>query len=169
MSALTPKQQRFVETFLLDLNATQAAIRAGYSERTANQQGPRLLDNEDVRKAIDAAKRERSEIAGLMPPGCSVVSLLRPRLIWLTSTRRPATSSRSTTGRAFGVRASSLALKLSFAGAGEDRKQVGHVKKIKLSDRLRRLELIGRHVRVNAFQEQIAVSGVDGLADRLLR
>src|SRR6185369_10974314 len=40
-----------------------------------------------------------------------------------------------------------------FAGSGEERKQVGHVKKIKLSDRLRRLELIGKHIRVNAFQE----------------
>lgn len=45
LPALTPKQQRFVEPFLLDLNATQAAIRAGYSERTANQQSPRLLEN----------------------------------------------------------------------------------------------------------------------------
>jgi phage terminase small subunit len=43
------------------------------------------------------------------------------------------------------------------------------VKKIKLSDRVRRLELIGKHVRVNAFQEQVVVSDLGGLADRLTR
>jgi hypothetical protein len=37
--AMTPRQQRFVDEYLLDLNATQAAIRAGYSARTANEQG----------------------------------------------------------------------------------------------------------------------------------
>ncbi len=42
---MTPKQQRFVHEFLIDLNATQAAARAGYSEKTAPQQGGRLLKN----------------------------------------------------------------------------------------------------------------------------
>ena len=41
--SLTDRQERFCEEYLLDLNATQAAIRAGYSRKTANQQGPRLL------------------------------------------------------------------------------------------------------------------------------
>ena len=38
---MTPRQRRFVDEYLLDLNATQAAIRAGYSPRTANEQGAR--------------------------------------------------------------------------------------------------------------------------------
>lgn len=45
MVDLTSKQRRFVENYLLDLNATQAAIRAGYSQKTARQQGHRLLTN----------------------------------------------------------------------------------------------------------------------------
>ncbi|HOW49043.1 MAG TPA: terminase small subunit [Rubrivivax sp.] len=49
---MTPKQQRFVDEYLVDLNATAAARRAGYSERTAEQQGPRLLGNVGVRAAI---------------------------------------------------------------------------------------------------------------------
>jgi phage terminase small subunit len=40
---LTPKQRRFVDEYLMDLNATQAAIRAGYSTHTAEQQGARLF------------------------------------------------------------------------------------------------------------------------------
>ena len=50
--SLTPKQERFVAEYLIDLNATQAAIRAGYSEKTAQQQGSRLLLNVKVQEAI---------------------------------------------------------------------------------------------------------------------
>ncbi len=49
---LTPKQHRFVTEYLVDLNATQAAIRAGYSPKTAPQQGSRLLRNAVVQQAI---------------------------------------------------------------------------------------------------------------------
>jgi len=49
---LTPKQRRFVTEYLVDLNASQAALRAGYSPRTAPQQGSRLLKNVDVQAAI---------------------------------------------------------------------------------------------------------------------
>ena len=49
---LTPKQHRFVTEYLVDLNASQAALRAGYSPRTAPQQGSRLLKNVDVQAAI---------------------------------------------------------------------------------------------------------------------
>lgn len=58
---LTPKQQRFVEEYLVDLNATQAAIRTGYSEHTAEVQGSRLLSKAKVREAVDAALKTRSE------------------------------------------------------------------------------------------------------------
>ncbi len=49
---MTPKQQRFACEYLIDLNATQAATRAGYSEKTAPQQGGRLLKNVQVAEAI---------------------------------------------------------------------------------------------------------------------
>ena len=62
---MTPKQERFVEEYLIDLNATQAAIRAGYSAKTAEQQGPRLLGNVGVQRAIQAAKSARAESTGL--------------------------------------------------------------------------------------------------------
>ena len=58
---MTPRQQRFVEEYLLDLNATQAAIRAGYSGHTANEQGARLLANASVAAAVQAAQQARSE------------------------------------------------------------------------------------------------------------
>lgn len=57
MPVLTDQQQRFVDEYLVDYNATQAALRAGYSPKTANQQGARLLANVGVKQAI----RERNE------------------------------------------------------------------------------------------------------------
>lgn len=58
---LSVKQKMFVKEYLIDLNATQAAIRAGYSPKTAKEQGARLLSNVNVQAAIQFAmvKRER--------------------------------------------------------------------------------------------------------------
>lgn len=52
---LSPKQFRFVQEYLIDLNATQAAIRSGYSEKTAYSQGQRLLKNVEIASAIKEA------------------------------------------------------------------------------------------------------------------
>jgi len=57
---LTDKQAAFVREYLVDLNATQAAIRAGYSERTANAQAGRLLANVGIREAIENAQAKRA-------------------------------------------------------------------------------------------------------------
>lgn len=62
---LNPKQRRFVDEYLQDSNATQAAIRAGYSERTANQIGPRLLVNVGISAEIAQRQAAMSENAGI--------------------------------------------------------------------------------------------------------
>ena len=58
---LTPKQEVFVREYLIDLNATQAAIRAGYSAKTANKIGTELLGKTSIAAAIDAQKSRREE------------------------------------------------------------------------------------------------------------
>ena len=58
---LTPKQRSFIAEYVVDKNATQAAIRAGYSEKTADVQGPRLLGNVRVRELIDKKLNELEE------------------------------------------------------------------------------------------------------------
>jgi hypothetical protein len=55
---LTPKQAAFVMEYLKDLNATQAAIRAGYSEKTADQQASRLLTNVKVQEAVTKGREK---------------------------------------------------------------------------------------------------------------
>ncbi|CUJ53467.1 Terminase small subunit [Achromobacter xylosoxidans] len=58
--ALTDKQRRFVDEYLVDLNATQAAIRAGYSEKTAYSIGNENLSKPEIADAIQEAQAERS-------------------------------------------------------------------------------------------------------------
>jgi phage terminase small subunit len=58
---MTPKQQCFVDEYLVDLNATQAAIRSGYSPKTAEQKGYQLLHHPEIAAAISEAKAQRSE------------------------------------------------------------------------------------------------------------
>jgi phage terminase small subunit len=62
---LNPKQRRFVEEYLVDLNATAAAKRAGYSERTARQAGAENLSKPVIKAAIQEAIKERSEQTGI--------------------------------------------------------------------------------------------------------
>lgn len=59
--SLNPKQQAFVNEYLKDLNGTQAAIRAGYSAKTANEQAAQLLAKLSIQEAIRAAQAARSE------------------------------------------------------------------------------------------------------------
>ncbi|MCY7486032.1 terminase small subunit [Paenibacillus alvei] len=63
--ALTAKQKRFADEYLIDLNATQAAIRTGYSSKTATEQGARLLANVKVRAYIDERMAEHSKRTGV--------------------------------------------------------------------------------------------------------
>jgi len=61
MAKLTDKQSRFISEYLIDLNATQAAIRAGYSEKTSKQTGCENLAKPDIQEAIQAAQQEIAE------------------------------------------------------------------------------------------------------------
>lgn len=57
--SLTSKRERFVTEYLIDQNATQAAIRAGYSEKTAGSQGQRLLKNVEVSARIQSKQQKQ--------------------------------------------------------------------------------------------------------------
>src|SRR5690606_25369157 len=58
MAELTDKQKRFCEEYLIDLNATQAAIRAGYSEKTANEQGSQNLAKLSIQEYLQERKKQ---------------------------------------------------------------------------------------------------------------
>ncbi|OHV24933.1 terminase small subunit [Rhizobium sp. RMa-01] len=170
---LTAKQARFVEQYLIDLNGTQAAIRAGFRKHTAHQAAYELLRKPEIIAAIEAAKLARSErtqvdadwvlkrladeadadMADLYDDDGDLLPVEDWPLIWRQ-------------GLVAGVDIEAL---YADGEEGEGRKIIGHVKKLKLVDRTRRLELIGKHVKVNAFQETVELKGLNALADRLER
>jgi phage terminase small subunit len=65
MSKLTAKQEKFCYEYVIDLNATQAALRAGYSEKTAYSSGSRLLKNVEIQKFIQTLQADLEKTAGI--------------------------------------------------------------------------------------------------------
>ena len=154
---LNAKQARFAKEYLLDLNATQAAIRAGYSERTAKQQGQRLLTNADVAKFVSDAQEARSKRTDIDAD-------------WVL--RRLAEEAEADLSDIIGddgeIRAvkdwpliwrQGLVAGIDVQEVMIEGQKVGQTVKIKLSDRIKRLELIGKHVNVQAFREQVHQTG----------
>lgn len=166
---LTPKQSRFVDEYLLDLNATQAAIRAGYSEDSAGDIGAQLLGKPHIREAIEAGKAKRAQetqvnaawllkrladeaTADVADLYDEATGALKPIHQWPSIWRQ---------GLVAGID--------TVEERDHEGNPMGIVRKVRLSDRVRRLELIGKHIGVKAFEETINVKGLDALADRLER
>lgn len=151
---LTPKQAEFVRQYLVDLNATQAAIRAGYSERTANRIGPELLGKTCIRDAIAAAQSKReqrteitqdkvvSELAKIAFGNISDVMEWGPRGVVLKS------SSELTEDQAAGV-----------AEVSENTTKDGGSLKLKRHDKVKALELLGRHLGMFTDKVKSEISG----------
>lgn len=164
--ALTPKIQCFVNEYIVDLNGTQAAIRAGYSARTANVQASQLLAKPNVQAAVQAAmaKREaRTEITQdmvlkeLAKIGfANMQDYMRvgpdgdPVLDFSALTREQAAALSEVTVEDF------------VDGRGEDARDVKRVK-FKLADKRAALVDIGKHLGM--FKERIEVKQVTELGD----
>lgn len=160
--ALTAKQQRFVAEYLIDLNQTQAAIRAGYSERTAAEQASRLLTNVKVAEAIQAAMKARSERTQIdadwvlkrlaRDATADLADLytehgtLKPVHEWPIAWR---------TGLVAGIET----VQERDGEDAEGKPVYATVRKVKLLDRTKLVELIGKHVEVGAFKEKVEHSG----------
>ena len=147
--ALTAKQRRFVEEYLLDANATQAAIRAGYSESNARQQGHRLLTKANVADAIEKAQAERAErvqvtadevLAELKKLGFS--NMLDYATVQADGTAYVDLSSLT---REQAAAIQEMTVDEYTEGRGEDARPVKKVK-VKLVDKKGTLELLGRHL-----------------------
>jgi len=80
---MTPKQAAFVDEYLIDLNATQAAIRAGYSAKTARQIGEENLSKPDISAAVAAgidARSKRTQITQMIDGWLATIAPLCPRI-----------------------------------------------------------------------------------------
>ena len=162
---LTPKVETFCQEYIKDLNGKQAAIRAKYSERTAAAQAARLLTKANVSARLQELISQRSERTQIdadwmlrrleQDSGADIADLydetgnIRPVKDWPKAFR---------TGLVAGVETIQM---------GEDGAIT--VKKIKLVDRAKYLEMIGRHIDVGAFKDRVEVEVRDSLAERLER
>lgn len=98
MTGLTPKQMKFVEEFLVDCNATQAAIRAGYSQRSARQVGAANMSKHDIsaeikRRMAGAAKRAEATAERVLTELVRLAfSDIRDVVSWKTEVREDGTT-----------------------------------------------------------------------------
>jgi phage terminase small subunit len=140
---LTPKQARFVQEYLIDLNATQAAIRAGYSAKTAEWQGPQLLGKTHVAQAIQEGMKRRSERTEITQDRVlkevARLAFLDIRKAFNTDgSLKPLHELDDDTAAAI------AGMDVIEIGGGED--SLSALKKIKLSDKKGALELLMRHM-----------------------
>lgn len=130
---MTDKQARFCEEYMIDLNATQAAIRAGYSPKTANEQAARLLANVSIQNRIAQLQAEQSRRTGVSAD----------RVV-----RELAKVAFVNAGDLIDARTASL----KSDAAPDDLAAVQSVKvkgleqEVKLADKLKALDLLGRHL-----------------------
>ncbi|MCG6350611.1 terminase small subunit [Vibrio fluvialis] len=163
MSKLTDKQEMFCREYLIDLNATQAAIRAGYSAKTANAAAGRLLSKVSIQVRISELKHERVEEVKIdanyvLNRLVEIDQMDAADIINDDGSMRPI----SEWPKVWRTYLSGFDIAELWEGQGEDRQQVGLLKKIKWPDKVKNLELIGKHVEVQAFKERKEISGING-------
>ena len=167
---LTPKEQRFCDEYIVDLNATQAAIRAGYSRHTARSIGSENLTKPAIIFQIESEKRERAIKTGI--DAAWVVTRLANEV------EADLNDIYDADGALLPVSEWPLIWRQGLITCidveiieGPDGTQMGVVKKIKISDRIKRIEMIGRHVSVKAFDERISLGIYDipGRMERALK
>lgn len=146
MAELTDKQEMFCKEYLIDLNATQAAIRAGYSEKTANEQGSRLLANVNIQERVTELKTDREK-----------------RLVidadWVLS-------------RAVEINNRCMQHEPVIVSGEQLQDENGNnIYKFDSSGANKSLELIGKHVNIQAWSDKVEIKGElkvkKTLADRL--
>lgn len=160
--ALTPKQERFVAEYLIDLNATQAAIRAGYSVKTAPEQASRLLMNVKVAEAVQMAmkaREQRTEITQdrVLKELAKLGFANMQDYMSVTQEGEPfADLSKLTRDQAAAI--TEFTVEDFTEGRGDDARDVRRVK-FKLADKRAALVDIGKHLGM--FKDKLELTGKD--------
>lgn len=165
-SKLTDRQERFVQEYLIDLNATQAAIRAGYAAKDADVQGPRLLGNVGVAEAVARAKAERSARIGL------TADAVLEELAAIGFARMPDYAEWGD-GDTMGLKPSADLSERQAAAIvqvtetekfvkslGKGEQLMSRERSIKLHDKVSTLKLLGQHIGM--FSDKVEHTGKDG-------
>jgi len=161
---LTPKQQRFVEEYLVDLNGTQAAIRAGYSAKTAGWICQELLTKTHIQQAVQAGRvalSARTEITqDRVLKEYARLAFLDPRKLF-DNTGAPLAIHQLDDDTAAAIAG------LDVVQVGNAEVGVGDVLKYKLCDKKGALDSVARHLGM--FNDKLDLKVTDALAERLAR
>lgn len=162
---LTDKQQRFVDEYLIDLNATQAAIRAGYSVKTANEQGSQNLAKLSIQQAIAERMAERSRRIGVNQDRV-VLELAKIAFVKMTDIVDSEGNIKEDAAEDDLACIESVKYKHSDTDTGYSEER-----EVKIASKLKALELLGKHlgmwndkVDLNVALP-IVISGSDELED----
>ena len=161
-NGLTPKQAAFVAEYLIDLNATQAAIRAGYSAKTAHSVGAENLTKPEIAAALAVAQQERAERTEITQDRVleeyAKLAFLDPRRFYDAEGRLidipdlPADVAAAISG---------MDIAVEKAGADESGNPVfAQVRKIKLADKKGAIDSVARHLGM--FNDKMQLTGKDG-------
>lgn len=160
MAKLTDKQELFAREYLKDLNATQAAIRAGYSEKTAKEVGYENLTKPHVLELVAELKAQRVEQTGI-----DAAYVLR-RLTEID--QMDVLDILLANGELKPIKDWPKVWRTTLSGMDvvemASAESAALLKKIKWPDKVKNLELLGKHVNVQAFREQTAteITGANG-------
>lgn len=170
--SLTPKQQRFVEEYLIDLNATRAYLRAGYKvkESSARVQSCRLLADPNISAAIEAAKQKRSERTEITQDRVlqeiARIAFFDVRKLYREEggMKDPHELDEDAAAVLVGVDI----VEETEPKEGGGREVTGYVKKAKLADKVAALTLAARHLGMLKDRTELSGEiGLKGLADRM--
>jgi phage terminase small subunit len=149
MAKLTPKQHRFVAEFLIDLNATKAAERAGYSKKTARQTGQENLSKPVISEAI--AKATKAKAVDLDLSAANVLKGLGNLAFFDVRKLFNADGSLKAIHELSDAEAAAIAsfeVAEMLEGRGDERTSVGVLKKFRLADRGQNLERLGKYFKL---------------------
>ncbi|RUM19321.1 terminase small subunit [Rhizobium vallis] len=163
MAKLTARQRLFVAEYLKDLNATRAALRAGYSENS-NANRNRLMANEAVRAEIDRVLGQRLERLEITAERVlSAIAEIAFGDVRDVFDEEGALKAPSEWDDRTAASVAGLEINTSAKAKGE----VVHVAKIKRADRLRALDMLARHHSL--YNDRLEIKGLEALSERLAR
>ncbi|ECS0439874.1 terminase small subunit [Salmonella enterica] len=168
---LTAMQEAYAQEYTkCPENQTQAAINAGFSPNTAAVKASVMMRDERIQKRIAELMEERNKRLRVSADyvllrlveidQMDVIDILNDDMSIKPVSEWPKVWRQYLTG---------FELADMFEGRGDEKELVGILKKIKWPDKVKNLELIGKHVDVNAFKERLEVSGTVTIADRMAK
>lgn len=152
LMALTKKQKLFVDEYLIDLNATQAAIRAGYSPDTAKAIGSENLTKPDIRAQIDKAMAERSKRTGV---NADRVVMELAKIAFINAV--DVINAEDATLKDDAAPEDTAAIQSVKVKTFPTKDGEGVEREIKMADKIKALELLGKHLGM--FKDRVELSG----------